>query len=218
MEPNVGASAMFPSGSSCCHGPPLLGRVRACPRSPASPLVCGPPTPLRHPPRLWFPSPSAYPEPSAFLSRPRVRPGTRGAPEAWGLGPPPPQCSSGTVRGLPGYWALLVPRAAASDPAGTRPPSPTTGGVACGLQGSGPPGLPGRRVFEARARAAHGLACLRIPGGVTVARARLATDRRGCALVGRDSHPLDGGRNFVRLPHGHSFPTRIAWSHPEFAP
>src|SRR5262249_26275655 len=121
-----------------------------------------------------------------------------------------------TVRGLPGYWAILVPRAAASDPAGTRPPSPTTGEVACGLQGSGPPGLPGRDVFEARARAAHGLACLRIPGGVAVARARRPTDRRGCALVGRDSHPLDGGRNFVTLPHGHSFPTSIAWSHPEF--
>src|SRR5262249_29384334 len=112
----------------------------------------------------------------------------------------------------------LVPRAAAADPAGTRPPSPTTGEVACGLQGSGPPGLPGRDVFEARARTAHGLACLRIPGGVAVARARLATDLRGRALVGRDSHPLDGGRNFVTLPQGHSFPTSIAWSHPEFGP
>ena len=45
MVPDVNASVMVPSRSSTQDGPPLLGRVRAPPRSPTSSLVRSPPTP-----------------------------------------------------------------------------------------------------------------------------------------------------------------------------
>src|ERR1017187_2394386 len=45
---------------------------------------------------------------------------------------------------------------------------------------------------------AHILVCLRIAVVVTHAVARLATDLRDCALVGRDSHPLDGNFRISR--------------------
>ena len=53
------------------------GRLRSTgstglPCSPASPLLCSPPTPLRRRPRLWFPSPLAYPEANA-CSEPAAR-------------------------------------------------------------------------------------------------------------------------------------------------
>src|ERR1017187_5056750 len=44
----------------------------------------------------------------------------------------------------------------------------------------------------------HILVCLRIAVVVTHAVARLATDLRDCALVGRDSHPLDGNFRISR--------------------
>ena len=46
---------------------------------------------------------------------------------------------------------------------------------------------------------AHILVCLRITVVVTHAVARLATDLRDCALVGRDSHPLDGSFRISRV-------------------
>src|SRR5262249_31817703 len=48
MLSNVEALDMFPSESRSRHGPLSLGRVRVACRSPASSLVRGPPTPLRH--------------------------------------------------------------------------------------------------------------------------------------------------------------------------
>ena len=215
MRSNVEALGMFPSESSYRHGPPLLDRVRVAAPFPGVDARMRPSdSPAASAPAVvalagGLPRAERFSEPAARALGDARRAG------GLGLGPPPPQHSSWTVRGLPGYWTIRVPRAAAEDPAGTRPPSPVVGGVAYGLQGSGPPGLPARCVFGAKLRAAHGLACLRIPGAVTGARARLATDRRGCALVGRDSHPLDDRRNFVTSPHSHSFPTSIAWSHPE---
>jgi len=89
------------------------------------------------------PSPSAYHDANAFQNRPCVPSPTHGASEAWGLGPPSPQLDSWTVRGLPGYWAILVPRATAKHPAGCGATSPHDGVVACCLQSSGTPGLPG---------------------------------------------------------------------------
>jgi hypothetical protein len=51
---------MGPFRSSHRHGPPLLGRVQGRPCSPTSSLVCSPPTPCLHRPRLRFPLPAAY--------------------------------------------------------------------------------------------------------------------------------------------------------------
>ena len=61
---------------------------------------------------------------------------------------------------------------------------------------------------------AHILVCLRIAVVVTHAVARLATDLRDCALVGRVSHPLDGISEFQELPNSLSFQTSLSWSHP----
>jgi hypothetical protein len=69
------------------------------------------------------------------------------------------------------------------------------------------------KIISELTHVAHRLAHLRIPRRVTETVARLATDLPGWALVGRDSHPLDDKRKFVTLPHRHSFPTSIAWSH-----
>src|SRR5262249_47572184 len=55
MSSNVKALGMVPFRSSHQHGPPLLRRVRACPRSPTSSLLCSPPTPCPLQPPLWFP-------------------------------------------------------------------------------------------------------------------------------------------------------------------
>src|SRR4030095_4068479 len=46
--------------------PPLLNRVRVPPRSPVSPLVCSPPTPCPHQPRLRFPLPVTYLDAGAY--------------------------------------------------------------------------------------------------------------------------------------------------------
>ena len=78
------------------------------PRYPASTLVCSPPTPLRRRPGLRFPSPSAYPGANAFLNRPGVRSLTPGAPEALWCGFSAAPLYPWTVRGLPGYWAVLL--------------------------------------------------------------------------------------------------------------
>ena len=67
----------------------------APPRYPTSTLVCSPPTPLRHGPGLWFPSPSAYHPPYAFLHRPGVRTETPGASDAYGAGRPLPRVTDG---------------------------------------------------------------------------------------------------------------------------
>src|SRR5215471_12018986 len=60
MSYNVKALDMGPSRRSHQHGPPLLGRVQELPCSPTSALVCSPPTPCPHRPRLRFPLPVAY--------------------------------------------------------------------------------------------------------------------------------------------------------------
>jgi hypothetical protein len=60
MSSNVKALGMVPFRSSHQHGPPVLGRVRALPRSPTSSLLCSPPTPCPLQPPLWFPWRVAY--------------------------------------------------------------------------------------------------------------------------------------------------------------
>ena len=124
MRSDVEASAMFPPESSYRHGPPLLRRLRET--TPLPGLVA----------RM---RPSDSPAASAAavvplaVGLPRVgrfsEPAARAPVDArraggLGLGPPPPQLHSWTARGLPGYWAILVPRAAAPDPAGCDAPGP----------------------------------------------------------------------------------------------
>src|SRR5579862_4176671 len=159
MSSNVKALAMFPSESSYRHGPPLLGRVRL---APPFPDVVAHMQPSDSPYGIGLsfgrPSPSAYHDANAFLSRPSVHSRTRGASEAWELGPPLPQSCSWTVWGLPGYWIILVPRATAIHPAGCADTSPNDGVSAGCLQSSGTPGPPGSDVFGADLHAAHGLA------------------------------------------------------------
>src|SRR5215470_11015255 len=55
MAPNVKALTMGPFTRSHRHGPPLLGRVQGAPCSPASLLLCSPPTPCPLQPPLRFP-------------------------------------------------------------------------------------------------------------------------------------------------------------------
>ena len=178
MSSNVKALVLFPSESSCGHGPPLLGRVRACPRSPASPLVCGPPTPLRHPPRLWFPSPRAYPESNAFLDRPGVRSRTHGAPEAWHWVLRSPSLSRGPsgASQVTGPSSSHAPRL--QTPPGGGPPHPLPVETPAAFRVPDPLGSRDS-TFSRLEYAAHGLAYLRIPRDVTAARARLATDLPG---------------------------------------
>src|SRR5215468_4770169 len=75
MSYNVKALDMGPSRRSHQHGPPLLGRVQELPCSPTSALVCSPPTPCPHRPRLRFPLPVAYLD--AGASSVPLRPTTR---------------------------------------------------------------------------------------------------------------------------------------------
>ena len=58
------------------------------------------------------------------------------------------------------------------------------------------------------------LACLRINRSVATPTARLTTDLRGYALIGRDLHPLDDKPNFRGHRMTSSFRTSMAWSLP----
>jgi hypothetical protein len=75
-------------------------------------------------------------------------------------------------------------------------------------------GFPGSIAFRGWIRTAHMLACLRINRGVATPTARLATDLRGYALIGRDLHPLDDKPNFRSHRMTSSFRTNMAWSLP----
>jgi hypothetical protein len=192
------------TGRLCSAGSGLLRR------SPTSLLVCSPPTPLRHRPRLrsslavGLPRDERFSEPAAPAFVDVRRAGDLG------LGPPLPQLCSWTVRGFPGYWIILVPRATATHSAGSSDPSPAYGVVACCLRGYSALGQTGMKIVSELTHVAHRLAHLRIHRRVTETVARLATGLPGWALAGRDSHPLDDRRDFVIV---HSLPTSIAWSH-----
>src|SRR5262249_36857702 len=105
------------------------------PRSPASSLVCSPPTPLWRGPRLRLPLPrptsrtDAYSEPAGRASVDAQRVGGLEA------GPPSPRPHPRTSRGLPGYWVALFTRAVVVHPASGGAASPVTGDTSCCLQG-----------------------------------------------------------------------------------
>ncbi len=179
----------------------MLGRVRVPPRSPASPLVCSPPTPPS--PSVAAPVPLAgdlprcgrcsWPPAGAPQTRRRRRRVT-GSP--W----------SGVCRGE--TWASQVPgpssylRAVVRDPAGYDSSSPILHGEAAfAFRKNSALGTRNGIVFVAtyprptRSRAYASPAPLPgpSPGSLPV--------RAGSPLAGRDSHPLDDERSFTEASH-----------------
>jgi hypothetical protein len=183
----------------------VLDRVRVPPRSPASPLVCRPPTPCPHRPRLRFPVPVAYLAAGA-CSMP-MGPTTR-APanmSCVGDGSPvlrDPGMGRGEARAsqVPGPSSSSVPWS--NTPPDTIPSSPTHAGVAVAceviqpsrhpgrLEVSGPhPPWPARSPVDASPRP-----FLTPSQGVLPARA-------GSPLAGQDSHLLDDTQSFMESSH-----------------
>lgn len=162
-------------------------------RSPASTLLCSPPTPS-------FPSAaapvfprqrpssgaSAFPSPNSPCTRRRTtrRRSITGSP-----------CHRFLPRrnkGLPGSWAVLFVRAVVEDPAESDIPSPRDGDADIAFGQSNALGTRKHKYFGAAWPTAHTFACLRIAGGVATPVARLATDpggltpdRAGFAPAGR---------------------------------
>ena len=193
----------FPNSDSHQHGPPLLGRVRTPPRSPASTLLCSPPTPS---------SPSA-----AAPVVPRQRPTsvrrlvlhrrTGASADRCNAGdistpaPHKPALSRGETRGsqVPGPSSSCVPWS--TTPPGAYRPSPISRCGRCCLQATQCLRHPEACFFRGYLPTAHSLACLRFAESVTVSGARLATGRAGSPLAGRVSHPLDDKQGFMGSSH-----------------
>jgi len=119
-----------------------------------------------------------------------------------------------TNRGLPGYWVIRTDVPCSATPPRGIPPRPVAVVSPAAFSVVDRLGFPGSIAFRGWIRTAHLLACLRINRGVTTPTARLATDLRGYALVGRDLHPLDDKPNFRSHRMTPSFRTSIAWSLP----
>ena len=167
-------------------------------RSLTSTLVCSPPTPLRHRPRLRLSLAVGLPGCKRF-SEPAPRAfADAGASVAFGFGstvaPTISQDRSGSPR------LLDHPRPTRHGHPLRRLQQRLTHSRCCCVLPSGivtPWADREQRYFGADSPVAHRLACLRIHPRVAALVARLATDLPGWALVGRDLHPLDDKRNFV---------------------
>jgi hypothetical protein len=177
---------MGPSRRSHQHGPPLLGRVQVSPCSPTSSLVCSPPTPCPHQPRLRFPLPVAYLDAGA-CSVPMGADDTcarhvpcvgDGSPALRSTG-----VSSRRGEGLPGYGAILFVRAMVEHPAGYVPLLAHVAQRTLWPSGKSAPWASGKvRGFGAACPMAHTFACLRIAGVISGTGARLATGSGGLTL------------------------------------
>ena len=201
--------------SSYRHGPPSLGRVHFAQRSPASTLLCSPPTPL--PPSAAAPVPLARGLPRLgrfFLAAPCVHPRTRGASEI-GLrvsvrlpGVPPRR-----DRGLPGYLAVLFARAAVHDPAGCVASLPDEGDDAAAfrtVENPGHPGLPFRGCAtrgSGRSRTYASTAMLPPPqqGSLPAWRAHLWPDGACTRRTAPEFHGV--------IAYSPPFGPGLAWSH-----
>jgi len=222
MPSVVDATDMVPSESSSSHGPPSLDRVRAPPRSPASSLLCSPPTPSPHRPGLRYPLPAAYPEVEAC---------------SW----PPPACLHGragrrrVITGSPEHRLLLEEgggpprllgcplrpcRGSATPPGASSPLAPEVcfilfplGNDAAAFRAEDPLGTRDPP-FGAGIPTAHTLACLRIGHRVSTIAARLATDLLG-SRFGRAGFAPAGQRTEFHavIAYAHSPRTSLAWSH-----
>jgi hypothetical protein len=177
---------MGPSRRSHQHGPPLLGRVQVSPCSPTSSLVCSPPTPCPHQPRLRFPLPVASLDAGA-CSVPMGADDTcarhvpcvgDGSPALRSTG-----VSSRRGEGLPGYGAVLFVRAMVEHPAGDVPLLAHVAQRTLWPSGTSGPWASGKgRGFGAACPMAHPFACLRITEAISDAVARLATGSGGLTL------------------------------------
>src|SRR4030095_10147088 len=187
------------------HGPPLLGRVRAPPRSPTSLLLCSPPTPCPHQPRLRFPLPAAYLAASACPMP--LGPTTRAPADVSCVGDGSPALrQTGMYRGearasqVTGPSSSYVPWS--NTPPDMVPSSPTTRRSPCGLQVNQDPGPPGRlevsgppAPWPTRSPASASPRPFLTPAqGWLPARA-------GSPLAGQDSHLLDDTQSFMKALH-----------------
>jgi hypothetical protein len=116
--------------------------------------------------------------------------------------------------GLPGYWVVPLLRAVVRDPAGCSDDLAHIDAV--GAAAFEPKEAIGSRNVAISGLYSHGPS------------ARVPTHRRGCHQPRRKTRFRPAGLSFDRsglspagrltefpgLPHGHSFPTSIAWSHP----
>ena len=194
----------FPNSGSHQHGPPLLGRVRTPPRSPTSALLCSPPTPSSPSAAApVVPRKTAYPGAKVlFFTAAPVPPPTGATPETFLPRLPIRRLSPEEKRGSP--RCLGHPLHACRGPRPRRVqmrPSPCSRCARCCLQTVRCPRHPKCIQFRGSTHTAHILAYLRFAKSVTVSGARLATDRAGSPLAGRDSHPLDDIQGFMESSH-----------------
>jgi hypothetical protein len=217
MSSNVKALGMVPFRSSHQHGPPLLGRVRALPRSPTSTLLCSPPTPCPHQPRLRFPLPVAYLAASA-CSMP-LGPTTRAPAYVSCVGDGSPALrKTGMYRGEARASQVTGPSSSYVPWSNTPPDmvhsSPTTRRSHCCLQVNQDPGHPGR--LEVSGPHAPWPTCSHAYASPTIflgSSQGLLPAQAGSPLAGRVLHPLDDERSFMKVSSLHSPSTSIAWSH-----
>ena len=164
----------------------MLGRVQVSPCSPTSSLLCSPPTPCPHRPRLRFPLPVAYLDAGA-CSVP-LRPTTRALANVSCVGDGSPalrKTGNGSRRGegLPGYGAVLFVRAMVEHPAGYGPLLAHNTEKPVVPSGKSGPWASGKVIgFGAACPMAHTFACLRIAEAISDAGARLATGSGGLTL------------------------------------
>ena len=164
----------------------MLGQVQVSPCSPTSSLVCSPPTPCPHGPRLWFPLPMASLD--AGASSVPLRPTTRALANVSCVGDGSPALRSTGVssrRGedLPGSWTVLFVRAMVEHPAGYAPLLAHFAQRALWPSSHSAPWASGkRRGFGAAYPMAHTFACLRIAEAIADPVARLATGSGGLTL------------------------------------
>ena len=173
----------------------MLGRVRMPARSPASPLVCSPPT--SPPPSAAASVPLADGLPrcrSLFFAVPRMPLRTRSASETGHRLSARPVSFRGEARTsqVPGPSSSCAPWS--NTPPDTILPCPNPSSRRSTERPSSPPGHPEWHSFRGRIPTAHTLACLRFAGPVAETVARLATGsggltprRAGFAPAGRQT-------------------------------
>src|SRR5712691_5554874 len=185
MARNVKALGMGPFSSSHRHGPPLLGRVQGFPCSPTSSLLCSPPTPCPHGPRLWFPLPMAYLD--AGASSVPLRPTTRAlatcrASETGHRLSVKPECVE-ERRGPPRLRGRPLHACQSRTPRRIRlSPRPTDAEDVVAFASSSTLGIREDERFRGRNPMAHTFACLRFANPLSGIGARLAPSSGGLTL------------------------------------
>src|SRR4029453_4999758 len=188
MSSNVKALGLVPFRSSHQHGPPLLGRVRLPPRSPTSTLLCSPPTPCPHWPRLQFPLPMAYLDAGACSVPRRADDACARNGPCVGDGSPARR-KTGMCRGEAGASQVTGPSSSYVPWSNTPPETPLSSprrhickGVLLPSGKTGPSASGKTRGFGAACPMAHMFARLRIADPISGIVARLTTGSGGRTL------------------------------------